>query len=114
MLTSQWLSRNVKIGAVAASAPRTRDRIKPVAENVLIKKQLVKMLTIPVSYLMRVHAGGPRFHSRYQQTDSLSRPSFSVATKIPATVWWRIHSRPLCLWAPSHLKTAYAPSDNYW
>jgi hypothetical protein len=35
-LHSQWLSRKVSTGAVAASAPRTRDRMRPV-QNIQLR-----------------------------------------------------------------------------
>lgn len=51
-LHSQWLSRKVSTGAVAASAPRTRDRMRPVQNIQSTTNYDSKYVNISFTYYM--------------------------------------------------------------
>lgn len=97
LLTSQWLSRKVRMSAVATSAPRTRERISPTARKGQQRSWKVRMGNSWASFRKntwcghyRERAGGSSTSHHQKQRVALAGhpPGDTVSWALPAHKEW--------------------------
>lgn len=97
LLTSQWLSRKVRMSAVATSAPRTRERISPIVRKGQQRSRKVRMGNSWASFRKntlcghyRERAGGFAIsHHQEQRAALVGHPSGdTVSWALPAHKEW--------------------------